>query len=512
MDREELKAIVAQMLRELAPAQTPPSPPPVKGAETAPEAPPDDGVLPDLTTVDLRAQYLVPNAAHGAEFRALKAKTPARLGLGRCGARYPTASLLRFRADHAAAQDSVFSLVPERFWEENHYPFVQTMCKSKDEYLTRPDLGRRFDEKNQAVLRDLLAGQRVVLAVGDGLSSAAVQANAPDCCAAIRQGLQAQGIELGPVPFIQFCRVGAGDHIGDLTDCEVICLLVGERRLPDLPPAHGHCGVLPHRRVEHPPAGRVRRGGRGAHRLAPRPHSGAEGLRHRPAGGRRMTGAPVPVRVLCARTIANVSPGLSRALSLDPGQNSIALLATDCDDVTYLALDEATKAANVSVVYGRSLYAGAGNAPTPLTGEVIGLLAGPTPADARSGLAAALAFLQDGPRFREAENGVFYLAHCAARTGTYLSRAAHIPAGQPLAYLIAPPVPALLGLDAALKAAGVELAEFYAPPTETNYAGALLTGTRSACLAACIAFAGAVCEAAARPLEAEGTRRNDHGI
>ena len=72
-------------------------------------------------------------------------------------------------------------------------------------------------------------GQRVVLAVGDGLSSAAVQANAPDCCAAIRQGLQAQGIELGPVPFIQFCRVGAGDHIGDLTDCEVICLLVGER-------------------------------------------------------------------------------------------------------------------------------------------------------------------------------------------------------------------------------------------------------------------------------------------
>ena len=46
-----------------------------------------------------------------------------------------------------------------------------------------------------------------------------------------------------------------------------------------------------------------------------------------------MTGAPVPVRVLCARTIANVSPGLSRALSLDPGQNSIALLATDCDDV-----------------------------------------------------------------------------------------------------------------------------------------------------------------------------------
>lgn len=158
-----------------------------------------------------------------------------------------------------------------------------------------------------------------------------------------------------------------------------------------------------------------------------------------------MTGAPIPVRVLCARTIANVSPGLSRALSLDPGQNSIALLATDCDDVTYLALDEATKAANVSVVYGRSLYAGAGNAPTPLTGEVIGILAGPTPADVRSGLAAALAFRRTGRASARRKTAFSTLPHCAARTGTYLSRAAHIPAGQPLAYLIAPPVPAPAG-------------------------------------------------------------------
>ena len=230
MDREELKAIVAQMLRELAPAQTPPSPPPVKGAETAPEAPPDDGVLPDLTTVDLRAQYLVPNAAHGAEFRALKAKTPARLGLGRCGARYPTASMLRFRADHAAAQDSVFSLVPERFWEENHYPFVQTMCKSKDEYLTRPDRGRRFDEANQAIIKKTLGqNPKVVLAVGDGLSSAAIEANAVDCIQAAQAGLKTYGLESGPVLFIKYCRVGASDHIGELTGAEAVCLLVGER-------------------------------------------------------------------------------------------------------------------------------------------------------------------------------------------------------------------------------------------------------------------------------------------
>ena len=231
MDKQELKALVAELLKDMSvpeAAATTPAASTAAPAHTA-QVPDDSNCLDDITTIDLRTQYLVENPAQPESFLQLTARTPARIGVGRAGARYRTITQLRVRADHAAAQDSVFSDVPESFWQEQHWTFVQTMCKSKDEYLTRPDLGRRFDEKNQAVLRDLLAGQRVVLAVGDGLSSAAVQANAPDCCAAIRQGLQAQGLELGPVPFIQFCRVGAGDHIGDLTDCEVICLLVGER-------------------------------------------------------------------------------------------------------------------------------------------------------------------------------------------------------------------------------------------------------------------------------------------
>ena len=226
MNEQELRSLVERMVLELAGqpnAAAPAKATPVTAAAAA------GGCLDDITETDLRRQYLVKNPRNGPAFLDLKLRTPARLGLGRAGARYQTLSMLRMRADHAAAQDSVFSHVDDAFVEKNGFVPVQTLCQNKDEYLTRPDLGRRFDEKNQAVLRDLLAGQRVVLAVGDGLSSAAVQANAPDCCAAIRQGLQAQGIELGPVPFIQFCRVGAGDHIGDLTDCEVICLLVGER-------------------------------------------------------------------------------------------------------------------------------------------------------------------------------------------------------------------------------------------------------------------------------------------
>ena len=227
-----------------------------------------------------------------------------------------------------------------------------------------------------------------------------------------------------------------------------------------------------------------------------------------------MKGEQIPVKILSLRMIANVSPALRSALGLDARHRALGLISADSDDATYLALDEATKAANVDVVYARSLYAGAANATTRLAGEVIGILGGENPSDILSALRSAQAFLSGSVGFRSANdaNGVVYLAHCVASCGSYLASVAHVPVGQALAYLIAPPVPALLGLDAALKAAGVELAEFYAPPTETNFAGALLTGTRSACLAACTAFAEAVCEAAARPLEAEGTRRNDHGI
>lgn len=224
MNKEELTTIVAQMLRQMSGLS---NEPPVKASDYTPTAP----TVPaeDWGKLDLRKQYLVENPANGPAFLALKAKTPARIGVGRAGARYKTRTMLRFRADHAAAQDSVFSLVNEDFYKKNNLVFVQTRCKDKDEYLTRPDLGRRFDEKNQQIIRQTAQGKRVLLVIGDGLSSAAVEANALDCAAAIRQGLESNGITLGDTLFIQYCRVGASDHIGELTGCELVCMLVGER-------------------------------------------------------------------------------------------------------------------------------------------------------------------------------------------------------------------------------------------------------------------------------------------
>lgn len=218
MDKRELKQMVAQLLKEM------------EGSSAAVSQPSADGCLPDITKEDQRQMYLVPDPEHGEAYLRLKKKTPARLGLGRAGARYRTRSMLRFRADHAAAQDSVFSLVPPEFYEKHDLPFVQTLCRDKDQYLTRPDLGRRFDEKNQTVIRQVCGeNPKILLVIGDGLSSNAITANAIDCAAAIRQGLKTYGIELGKSLFIQYARVGAMDHIGQITGAELICMLVGER-------------------------------------------------------------------------------------------------------------------------------------------------------------------------------------------------------------------------------------------------------------------------------------------
>ncbi len=207
----------------------------------------------------------------------------------------------------------------------------------------------------------------------------------------------------------------------------------------------------------------------------------------------------IPVKILALRYLANAEPGLARSLGAPEGYPSLAMLTTDCDDATYIALDEATKAADVKVCYARSFYAGAANATTPNAGEVIGVLAGPTPGAVRSGMDAALSALK---RLGfEDLGGVPCLAHTVSSAGSFLAGEAGVRPGSALAYLIAPPLESMYGMDAALKAADVKLCKLYAPPSETNFGGGLLSGTQSACDAACAAFARRVAEVAANPME-----------
>ena len=233
MNKQERTAMVAEIVNTMD------APPMVKAGEYRPTAPQpeakdthyhDGDFVPDVSALDLRKLYLTENPENGEKFRKMKERTPARLGSGKAGPRYKTLTMLRFRADHAAAQDAVFSQVPEDFAQKNGMVEVQTRCQSKDEYLTRPDHGRCFDEENQKKIRAAIPGTpRVQIVVGDGLSSAAITANAMDCMEALREGLKLKGIDPGTPIFVRYCRVGAGDAIGDITGCELVCMLVGER-------------------------------------------------------------------------------------------------------------------------------------------------------------------------------------------------------------------------------------------------------------------------------------------
>ena len=233
MNKQELSALVAEILQSMG------KEPMVKGSDYKPTVPgpePEDAhyhdgdFVEDVSKLDLPKLYLTEEPADRDAYAKLKMKTPARLGSGKAGPRYKTLTMLRFRADHAAARDAVFSQVPEDFAKTHDLLPLQTRCENKDMYLTRPDLGRLLNEVSEKALRGAISGTpKVQIVIGDGLSSAAILANAMDCMAAIRDGLKARGIDTGKAVFVRYCRVGAGDAVGDVLGCDVVCVLVGER-------------------------------------------------------------------------------------------------------------------------------------------------------------------------------------------------------------------------------------------------------------------------------------------
>lgn len=203
---------------------------------------------------------------------------------------------------------------------------------------------------------------------------------------------------------------------------------------------------------------------------------------------------PIKPNILSARIISNVHPDFAKQIGLTPEQRSLALITCDIDDSLYVSLDEATKKAEVEVVYAQSFYAGSAHASGPLSGEIIGILAGPNPAEARAGLEACMQYALQEAWFYSAndDDSLAFFPHTISRSGSYLSKTAGVPEGTPLAYLIAPPIESTFAIDAALKAADVEICVWWKPPSETNFGGGLLSGTQSACKAACLAFQDAV--------------------
>jgi ethanolamine utilization protein EutL len=211
---------------------------------------------------------------------------------------------------------------------------------------------------------------------------------------------------------------------------------------------------------------------------------------------------PLIPTVKATRIIPNVDSALAEAYGFDAKRYASAgLITCDMDDALYAALDQATKNARVDVVFARSFYAGAAHASGATSGEILGILAGQDPEDVRRGLDACVDYLEREAHFFQANDAgtVSFFPHVISSLGHYLSKGAGLAFGEPMAYLIATPLEAIYGLDAALKAADVRLVKNFPPPTETNFAGGFLSGTLEACEAAAQAFAERVVEVAGQP-------------
>ena len=211
---------------------------------------------------------------------------------------------------------------------------------------------------------------------------------------------------------------------------------------------------------------------------------------------------PILPTVLSVRRLPRADPALVTAYGGDPERHgALGLVTCDQDDAMYVALDEATKQAPIDVIFAKSFYAGAAHASGRLSGEILGVIAATEPEAIEHGLEAILRCLAHDACFYDADGKrtVTVFPHVIASLGEYLSREAGLSPGTPMAYLVAPPIEATIGLDAALKAAEVHAVRVVTPPTETNFACAWLTGTLDACEAAAVAYAEAVVDVAAHP-------------
>ena len=267
MDEAKINAIVEAVVKELMAArgQTPVVSPQssVGGAQPATvEVRPPASNLPSSTsslTIDLpdpilpeyRYKPRVKNPKDPEALKALIASTTARIGVGRAGPHYNTYSLLLFQADHAVTQDALYRDVDQKLLDDLGLFTVQTrITGGKQEYLLRPDLGRQLsDEAKKVIGEKCVKSPNLQLVVGDGLSAAAVEANAREMFPVILQGAKSAGLSVGTPFFIKYCRVGVLNDIGELLKPDVVILLIGER------PGLGRAESLSAYMAYHPKAG-----------------------------------------------------------------------------------------------------------------------------------------------------------------------------------------------------------------------------------------------------------------
>lgn len=215
-----------------------------------------------------------------------------------------------------------------------------------------------------------------------------------------------------------------------------------------------------------------------------------------------MKNQKVKVNMLSQKIIANVSAEFASVYKLPEGHQSVGFFSTDNDDVGYLAVDDATKKAEIKVIHAETYYGGSKCSWSKYGGTVFIIFSGPKVEDVKSGMAYVRDFIENQAELYtvDGDGGTAYYAQCVPRTGKYFSEWMGIKPGMAYAYLVGGPIETNYALDKALKASDTKIAKYWMPPSHANSSGAVLTGTESACRAATAAFIDAINFATNNPM------------
>ena len=231
MNEQKIQDIISTVLLQLGETSvTPSSVTKIVDATLAPQPTKNDDALPDLGGVEFKKWNGVVDALDPKINDDLINQTDARVCKGRAGPRPRTSALLRFLADHSRSKDTVIKNVESSWLQERNLIEIQSCATDKDEYLTRPDLGRKLNDEAKSLLQEkCIKSPQVQVILSDGLSLDAVTVNHDEILPALMNGLKNAGLTVGSPLFLRYGRVKAQDEIGLLLDAEVNILLIGER-------------------------------------------------------------------------------------------------------------------------------------------------------------------------------------------------------------------------------------------------------------------------------------------
>ncbi len=230
MQEKEIQTIIKAVMDELKRKDHIQTREPVLPVEDSSDGSFPEIDLSDPTLSEARQRPGIENPADAQGLLDLMAATPTRIGVGRSGPRPRTSAILLFQADHGITQDALMREVDATLLDQMGLFTVESCARDRQEYLKRPDLGRRLTEDSKKILAQrCMKNPDVQIFVGDGLSGAAIEHNLRQILPILKQGIEGLGLSMGTPFFVKNARVGLLNDVNAIVDAKVCAVLIGER-------------------------------------------------------------------------------------------------------------------------------------------------------------------------------------------------------------------------------------------------------------------------------------------